>query len=265
MVKDPFGAVRIAATRHCRKDPMPVGTVVIRQDKIVHQRGKPRKILSRYVKARMDGPPWKRWILYSRWWWEKNRGPVPPGKLVLHKDGNLLNDAPGNLMLGTPGTKLALAHENKEWSRRQHARAAAACGERNRLVARIRRMQKPLKSCWYPVLDNLGVILLVPFRKRKQLLAWFGGDVSCISRNGRGRKIHALEDRMAIRAVHGCDLRTGILSTYAMIDPEIQAKHRISDDPDENDRVMRLLSETAIWKRAAEGAALAPRARMSML
>ena len=52
--KDPYGAVRVAATRHCRKDPMPIGTVVIREDKTPRKHGRPKKKLVRHIKVKDD-------------------------------------------------------------------------------------------------------------------------------------------------------------------------------------------------------------------
>jgi hypothetical protein len=217
MSQDPYGAVRSAATRNCRKDLMPLGTVVIR----VRSR---RGLRARYVKVRNDGPPGRRWILYSRWWWEKNKGPVPKGKLVIHQDGDSLNDDPKNFMLGTPGTKLVIAHtRDPKWSKEQHRRAADACGKLNRDRARINRATNFLKEYWYPVVDGMSVIFNIPFRKRKRLLEAFGADVTRYPLNGHGRKPGTAVQRAlrscGVRPVKSAELTLRRFSTYCLIEP----------------------------------------------
>lgn len=217
--KDPYGAARVAPSRHCRKDSFPVGTVVVR---CKSSRFPVR--YARFIKVRGDGPKDKRWKPYARWWWEKNRGPVPEGRLVLHKDGDDLNDAPGNLILGTPGMKLVLAHRrDPAWSREQHRRAAAGCADFNRRQGRINRAKNFLAKYWYPVVDELGVILNVPFRRRKRLLACFGHDVSRYPVNGVGKKpgsvIRKLLRGARIAPTRGRELSLRRYSTYCFLDP----------------------------------------------
>jgi hypothetical protein len=217
---DPYGAVRVAATRYCRKDPMAVGTVVIRRD--TEPNG--RRRCSRYIKIRNDGPPGRRWILYSRWWWEKNRGPVPPGHLVLHKDGDTLNDEPKNLMTGTCAMKFVLAHKrDAKWSKDQHVRAAAGCAEWNRRNGRVNRARNFLKNYWYPVVDDMGVILNIPFRRRKRVLACFGIDVSGYPANGHGKKPASKVQRALrasrVRPVRSQEFSLRRYSTYCILDP----------------------------------------------
>lgn len=221
VTSDPYGAIRIAATRYCRKDPMSIGTVVIRR-----KNGK----AARYIKVRNDGPRGRRWILLSRWWWEKNRGPVPSGKLVIHKDGNTLNDDPKNLVLGTCGTKLVLAHRrDPAWSRDQHRRAAAGCAEFNRRNGQVNRSKNFLQSYWYPLVDELGVILNVPFRRRKRLLACFGVDVSRYPVNGVGKRRDSEVQRAfrasRVRPTRGKELSLRRYETYCLMDPSTKACH----------------------------------------
>lgn len=198
---------------------MDVGTVVIRRD--TDPGGRIRA--SRYVKVRDSGPPGQRWILYARWWWEKHRGAVPHGELVLHKDGDGLNDEPSNFILGTPGMKLQIAHRDRQWSRDQHRRAAAGCAEFNRRIGRIHRARNFLKNYWYPVIDDMGVILNIPFRKRKRVLACFGVDVSKYPANGHGKKPHSVVQR-ALGACRARPVRSSELSlkrygNYCLFDP----------------------------------------------
>lgn len=108
--------------------------------------------LVRMVKVRMDGPPGKRWIQYARWWWEQNRGPVPAGKRVCHKDGELLNDDPSNFVLLTPGEVVQLYHRlDPEMSRRSHAACGRAAARRNVETAARRRETTWVAGRWYGV------------------------------------------------------------------------------------------------------------------
>lgn len=214
-VKDAWGAVRNGNTKGVLKRAVPLETVTIREHN-------GRRV--RFIKVRMGGPASGRWIQYARWWWEKNKGPVPTGKLVTHKDGDSLNDDSRNFMVVTPGDKINLAHErDPQWSKEQHRRAAAACGERNRKVGRINRARNFLKTYWYPVIDSLGVILNVPFRKQKRLLACFGADVSKYPGNGKGKKSTSQVQRAlkasSVRPVKSVDLSLRRYSTYCLADP----------------------------------------------
>lgn len=214
-VKDAFGAIRTGQGKGILKRALPLGTIVVRE-----HNGK----LTRFVKIRMEGPPNRRWMHYARWWWEKNKGPVPPGKLVVHVDGDQLNDDPKNLAVGTAGMKLNLVHKrDPKWSREQHGRAAAGCAEFNRKNGRINRAKNFLKNYWYPVVDDMGVILNVPFRKRKRALASFGVDVSRYPENGHGKKPGSAVQRALrscrIRPVRSLDLPLRRYSTYCLVDP----------------------------------------------
>lgn len=250
-LSDPYGAVRMAATQHCRKDPLPIGTVVIRQRNKGH-----RRRLARYIKVRMDGPKTGRWILYSRWWWEKNRGPVPPGQLVIHKDGDEMNDSPDNLILGTPGTKIVLAHRrDPEMSQRNHKNAAAGTAEYNRLAGKLHRLREILPLYWYPVVNSVRVILNVPFRRCKGVLEAFGANVGRYPANGRARKVvERATAAIGVRPVRGADLSREEYADHLRVDPEFQvgAGHvRLSESQEER---VKLLRTSQIWRLAEEAA-----------
>lgn len=44
-------------------------------------------------------PSGGKWVSYSRWVWEQAHGPIPPGGVVVHVDGDQRNCAPDNLRL----------------------------------------------------------------------------------------------------------------------------------------------------------------------
>ncbi len=125
---------------------VPDGTVAVR--KCRNRQGQ-----ARYVK---DGNGDKGWTLYARWWWENNVGPVPPGKRVIHRDGDCLNDDPLNLVLGTAGDVAYL------WSQRagpaelarMRRRLKAACVRRNREHAALDRLMGVIQKTLYYVVDH---------------------------------------------------------------------------------------------------------------
>ncbi|MFQ5953305.1 MAG: HNH endonuclease signature motif containing protein [Candidatus Omnitrophota bacterium] len=95
----------------------PIGTITIRHDKppkrLRHRkrkeglppwRGKPR----RWIKVKDDGQMSRRWIPYARYLWEQKYGPVPAGYLIVHVDGNQMNDVIDNLTIVDRRQYLAL-------------------------------------------------------------------------------------------------------------------------------------------------------------
>jgi hypothetical protein len=67
-----------------------IGTVVIRRART----GAP----TRWIKVREDGPLYRRHIPLARYFWTRHHGPLPPGWIVMHRDGDSLNDDLDNLM-----------------------------------------------------------------------------------------------------------------------------------------------------------------------
>lgn len=212
--------LRVAAGRSCRKDYMPIGSVVVRRD----TSSSGRHTATRYIKINDAFPTGKRWIAYARWWWEQNQGPVPKGQRVLRKDGDTMNDDPSNLFLGTPGQNLNSAHKrDKTWSKEQHARAAAGCAALNRKRGQIRRSTRLQPRYWYPVVGDLSTILNIPFRRRKRLLACFGADVGGYPASGHGQKPSSVVQRAIhgakVLPVRGLDLSERRYISYGILDP----------------------------------------------
>ncbi len=93
------GAVRGQAARKWR----PLGAISVRHDQPPRRwrghanarPGPPRQ----YIKVRDDGPPKDRWIPLARYLWQKAYGPIPPGMLVAHINGNAMDDSLENLVL----------------------------------------------------------------------------------------------------------------------------------------------------------------------
>lgn len=79
-----------------------VGAITIRKDH-PKRRGRPGRpksgCLRRFIKVKDDGRPQDRWLPYARYIWQKHNGPIAPGYIVVHADGDFLNDAIENLRL----------------------------------------------------------------------------------------------------------------------------------------------------------------------
>lgn len=52
----------------------------------------------RWIKIGDEGPHTVRWIPYARHLWQQTHGPIPPGWVVVHLDGDTLHDTPSNLL-----------------------------------------------------------------------------------------------------------------------------------------------------------------------
>lgn len=149
------------------RDYLPVGTIRIRQ------RNGGQKV--RMIKVRNDGPKSGRWINWARYWWELNKGPVPPGKRVGHLDGDTLNDDPKNLALMDPGDVLYLAHERDPEMSRENSRVKGlAFSEMNQNNARFRRLTEVLPTRWYPLDPKRGIVFNRPCRMSWQVYRIFG-------------------------------------------------------------------------------------------
>jgi hypothetical protein len=82
------------------------GDVRIRRDK---PRGpKSVRLRRRFIKVRSDGPPAYRWVPLARHLWQEAHGPIPPGMLVVYKNGRTLDDRLENYRLVNRADHLAL-------------------------------------------------------------------------------------------------------------------------------------------------------------
>jgi len=70
---------------------------------IAKKGGKP----CRWIKLSDRGPWHSRRMPYARHVWQKEHGPIPPGLLVIHRDGDTLNDESENLVLATRAENVA--------------------------------------------------------------------------------------------------------------------------------------------------------------
>ena len=249
---DPFGAVRNGNNRIKRSQP--IGTITIRKRK---QASRTRTHWSRFIKVQLSGGPGDRWKLFARWWWEKNRGPVPSGQVVYHKDGDEMNDAPENLAVGTFGEKFVAAHaRDPEMSRRNHEEIGRIRAEMNRQQGRINRTKNFIKGYWYPVVDEMSVILNVPFRRRKRLLGCFGVDVSLYPANGVGKHVGSEVQRALaaadVSAIKSHDLRQPEYRTYCLFDPESRSCRGPMSGS--TSQMIAQLDRMGVWKYAEKQA-----------
>lgn len=160
-------------TEHCGHAPgagveAPLGTVRVRKRSAHHR--------VRVVKVRMDGPQKQRWAVCARLWWERNRGPVPPDKHVIHQDGDDLNDDPANLALGTCTDRAYLGLERlRARGLDPYARTRAGCAEHNRKRAQARDLLGELRPRqWYAVDHDARTVVGPCGKTRVSVYRWLG-------------------------------------------------------------------------------------------
>lgn len=159
----------------------------------VVNRGRPIRLI-RCLTAAGD-PVWK---TYARHVFETHHGPIPCGKRVLHEDGDSLNDAPGNLILGDAADSLFLALEDPRVDARRRRRAATSIARCKAEISDLRRAFSIIPWLWYLTIPARQFVYPVPFGTAAELLeAW---RISCphrslqhLRRRGvspvRGRKV----------------------------------------------------------------------------
>lgn len=132
------------------------------------------------------------WMAYARWWWLANRGPIPAGWIVLHKNGNSMDDRPENLTLGKPSDAAFLAEQNRpQAAKRWKAKMVAALTEANRYRGRVHRALGYNLRNWYAVNHTTKTIQNTPCHARHQVFATVGCPIQCLP-NGRGAEAAAL-------------------------------------------------------------------------
>lgn len=119
---------------------VPVGTIVVRPRR--PGRGGPYA----FVKVAEGGPQSRTWRPLAVVRWEAAHGPVPPGKVVAHADGDAGNDDLANLILATRDDVLFLSSERGFNRNPEQQRAATAAA--NAARARVRRLREIVPG-WY--------------------------------------------------------------------------------------------------------------------
>lgn len=147
------------------REELPIGTVRI------------RKHNARTYKRMIKIAPGK-WITVARNWWLLNRGPIPEGMRVHHRDGDSLNDDHRNYELLSAGDVAFRAHQrDPEMSRRNYECLRKATALHNRERARVRRILDWLPSYWYPVDFAAREVVNEPQRTRAAVYSAYGVDV----------------------------------------------------------------------------------------
>jgi len=124
------GGIRGQAARKYR----PVGTIVARLEGLTRRQrrgGRPPKASNRprrrYIKVSDIGPPAKRYMAYARWLWQEANGPLPDGLVIVHLDGEFMNDDLANLAPATRAQSMRLMRKLRpEIEVLRHRKCAAA-------------------------------------------------------------------------------------------------------------------------------------------
>lgn len=165
------------------RDRLPIGTVRVRKK---HGKG------FRLIKVNDDEPASRRWMTFARHWWMRNRGPIPEGMRVVHRNGDPLDDSPENLILATAGDVAYLA---REWypglDEVNKLAVQKAMRKHNRERAAVRRAFEYLPNHFYPVDVPGRRVINEPYRSRARLFRAVTGHGTRIS-NGRGLVGHWL-------------------------------------------------------------------------
>jgi len=100
-----------------------------------------------WIKIRDDGPMHQRWIPFGRHVWQRLHGPVPPGMLVVHANGDTLDDDPANLRLISrrelPAWLRTIRPEMESRRRAAVTRATRRRGHARRELRALRRAHQP--------------------------------------------------------------------------------------------------------------------------
>lgn len=126
-----------------------VGTVVVRTDRPTRRfagkrqrSGRPiRGPKRKWIKITDSGPYHRRWIPLARWLWRKWHGPIPRGYVIVHADGDTMNDTPENLVCLSRGE--AMRRRRQAWQYEQIMQANAKAARLQKSEKR-RRMAKLL-------------------------------------------------------------------------------------------------------------------------
>lgn len=140
------GCIRGAAARKYKA----LGAITVRGDhpKRRCRPGRPKAACRRrFIKVKDWGRPQGRWMPYARWLWQRHRGAVPHGYIIIHADGDTMNDHPANLRLISRRNHLAYQQaRNPEMAIKQHRKAALAAKKRWKLPRSIRDHAKRRSS-----------------------------------------------------------------------------------------------------------------------
>lgn len=143
------GHLRGQAARNWR----PVGTVELKPDRPPRRRrGRvnagpgPRRL---WIKVSECRPGQRGWMHYARYVWQQAHGPIPPGMVIVHENGDILDDALSNLRLMTrAGSLRHLRACRPDIEERRRLAAAAASRKRHAANRLLRAKVGPTVTVW---------------------------------------------------------------------------------------------------------------------
>lgn len=188
--------------KHSR-DYMGVGSVRVRRAR--RSNGQPYEV--RFIKVAFKGP--SRWKRYATHLWETTHGPVPDGHMVVHLDGDSLNDDLDNLAVLSPGEVITWRHRVDQAMSRNNRRGDKrldAVRTFNREIAAVRRQREWLPRYWYAVDHQRRVVFNTPYKSRRRLLADWGYEHVAINGGMSRKRVREVEKRLGIVAVRGSKL-----------------------------------------------------------
>ncbi len=124
-------------------------------------------IRQRFVKKSYHGWAFQRWVPFSRHWWETNVARIPDGYRLHHRDGNLLNDFPSNLLLCRGNPSATGRGGSRETQDRRRVNRRKALKRANPLRAREMKSVRAAQlesTAFYPVVHGLDLIIMRPFK-----------------------------------------------------------------------------------------------------
>lgn len=191
------------------RDPAPLGTIALRKTK--------GRDGIRVIKVTYRGPAQNHWKPLARHWWEKNKGPVPPGMRVVHLNGDTLDDRPENYGLMTGGhVALLYRRTRKGVQEKMEKRRAVATAEANRLRSLVNRATSWLPTRWYPVDRARRIIFNHPRRQRHQVLQLCG--IAIDAQNWRWARRLMRESECPFEAIRGSSLSSPEFSSFIKTD-----------------------------------------------
>jgi hypothetical protein len=142
------GVLRGQAARNYR----PVGTILVCPGDPKWSRRKRQPM--RLIKVRDEGKKSRQWIPYARHLWQQAHGPVPPGRFVVHANGDSMDDRLENLILLDRREHMLRLYSRPQVIARCRAAAAKATRGRHRMcrmkkqAGLVVKARKPRRTIW---------------------------------------------------------------------------------------------------------------------
>jgi len=175
---------------HLPANAKELGTITIHRPK----RDRPYRMIA------IAGPTPTRhkWIPYAQYVWERIHGPLPKGLLVVHDDGNSMNDTPGNLVMVDRKGNINLMKKNRPgWKKKAIKSLKKTCRIRRMKKARdLRKAQKEAEKLQKCQTRLLRATVLEAEQKKSaelQMLELYGPQVYLWECNGCSEEYEQIE------------------------------------------------------------------------